>query len=267
MKRILFSAALLSAVIGSAHAHEIWVETAHTHGGEILKAELGYGDFPELTPIPQDRKHIFSQPLQLVTEKGTENLVQKGTHNYQYQSKKPVAEGSFLVLGTYRPTFWSKNSAGWKQQNMVEMPDAEYCEQTRMYAKNIVNVGHESAGKTVITRPAGQGLEIVPLDNPANIRVGEAFPVKVLFNGEPLPGATLTATFDGFSQPDPKVHKVEAQAFSDTTLDDGSTQIIPLRQGFWKARVVHKSQFPDQKTCQNLASYATLTFQIGHAHH
>ncbi len=263
----VFCALLLAVCTAPASAHEIWAETAHTHGGDILKAELGYGDFPELTPIPAERRHIFSQPMQLVTEKGTENLLQKGRHNYQYQSRQPVREGSYLVLGTYRPTFWSKNSNGWQQVSLRDMPDAEYCEQTRMYAKNIVNVGHESATKSVITRPVGHGLEIVPLDNPANIRVGEAFPVKVLFNGEPLPDATLTATFDGFSEADPKVHKVEAQAFSDTTLADGSTKIIPLRHGFWKARVVHKTDFPDAQSCQKLASYATLTFQIGHSHH
>ncbi|MBF1281921.1 MAG: DUF4198 domain-containing protein, partial [Neisseria sp.] len=35
----------------AAHAHRLWVETAHTHGGEYLEAELGYGEFPELEPI------------------------------------------------------------------------------------------------------------------------------------------------------------------------------------------------------------------------
>ncbi|MDO5640721.1 MAG: DUF4198 domain-containing protein [Neisseria sp.] len=266
MQRI-FTAFCLTTALTTAHAHEIWLESAHTHGGEILKAELGYGDFPELSPIPQDRLPIFSRPVQLVTDKGTENLLQKGRHNYQYQSQKPVSEGSFLLLATYRPTFWSKNRQGWKQVNMTEMPDAEYCEQTRMYAKNIANIGHHSNSKTLISRPVGHGLEIVPLENPANIRVGEALPVRVLFNGEPLPDVALTATFDGFGEPDPKVHKIEAQAFSDTTLADGSTKIIPLRQGFWKARVVHKSDFSNPKICQKLASYATLTFQIGHSHH
>ena len=56
----------------AAHAHRVWVETAHTHGGEYLEAELGYGEFPELEPIAKDRLHIFSKPMQLVTEKGKE---------------------------------------------------------------------------------------------------------------------------------------------------------------------------------------------------
>lgn len=195
-------------------------------------------------------------------------MVQRG-RNYQFETARPVSEGSFLLLGQYRPTFWSQNAAGWKQQNMTEMKDATYCEQTSMFGKSVVNVGHESTGKDIISRPVGHLLEIVPLENPANIRVGEPFPVQVLFKGEPLPDATLVATFDGFTHRDPadKSHRVEAQAFSDTTRADGRVNIIPLRQGEWKARVVHKTDFPDQAVCQKLAAYATLTFEIGHLHH
>ena len=252
----------------AAHAHRVWVETAHTHGGEYLEAELGYGEFPELEPIAKDRLHIFSKPMQLVTEKGKENMIQKVTYNYQYRSKLPVKDGSYLVTAEYQPTFWSKNSAGWKQASIKEMPDASYCEQTRMFGKNIVNVGHESADTAIITKQVGQHLEIVPLDNPANVHVGERFKVRVLFNGEPLPNATVTATFDGFDTSDrSKTHKTEAQAFSDTTDDKGEVSIIPLRQGFWKASVEHKADFPDQSVCQKQANYTTMTFQIGHSHH
>ncbi|EGV35214.1 TPA: DUF4198 domain-containing protein [Neisseria weaveri] len=251
----------------AAHAHRVWVETGHTHGGEILKAELGYGEFPDMEPIAADRLNIF-KPLQLVTAEGKQDLQQKGEHNYQYQSKRPVRDGSYLVIAEYLPTFWSKNAAGWKRVDMKAMPDATYCEQTRMYGKNIVNVGHESADTAIITKPVGHKLEIVPLDNPANIHVGERFKVKVLFNGEPLPNATLTATFDGFDTSDrSKTHKVEAQAFSDKTGADGTVDIIPLRQGFWKANVEHSTAYSDPAVCQKQANYSTLTFEIGHAHH
>ncbi|MFC3874919.1 DUF4198 domain-containing protein [Neisseria musculi] len=267
MKKTALFALMALFCSTAAQAHRVWVETAHTHGGEILKAELGYGEFPDMELIAQERLHIFSKPMQLITEKGKEDLVQKGQYNYQYQSKKPVKEGSYLVTAEYRPTFWSKNKAGWKQASIREMSDADYCEQTRMYGKNIVNVGHESADTKIITRPVGQGLEIVPLDNPANVHVGGRFKVRVLFNGEPLPGAAVTATFDGFDTGSRSNHKVEAQAFYDKTGDDGSVDIIPLRQGFWKASVEHKIDFPDPKICGKQASYTTLTFQIGHQAH
>lgn len=263
---LLTSALFLTS---TAHAHRVWVETGHTHGGEILKAELGYGEFPELSPIAKDRESLF-KPMQLVTEKGKEDLMrQRGGENYQYQSKSAVKDGSYIVTAEYVPTFWSKNAAGeWKRVGMTEMPDATYCEQSAMYGKQIVNVGHDSAGTAVITRPVGHRLEIVPLDNPANIHVNDRFKVKVLLNGEPLPNATVTATFDGFDTSDrSKTHKTEAQAFSDTTNSQGEVSIIPLRQGFWKASVEHKADYPDQKVCQKQAAYTTLTFQIGHAQH
>lgn len=261
------AAALLCGVALSAHAHRVWVSADHTHGGEILKAELGYGEFPDFEPIVAERLDIF-KPLQLVTEAGKQNLLQKGQYNYQYQSAKPVKEGSYLVLGEYKPTFWSKNAQGWKRVSMSEMPDAQYCEQTRMYGKYIANIGHDSADTAIISKPVGQALEIVPLDNPANVRVGERFKVKVLLNGEPLPNAVLTATFDGFDTSDrSKSHKVEAQAFSDVTAADGTVDIIPLRQGFWKANIEHKTDFSDPKICQKAAYYTTLTFQIGHSDH
>lgn len=268
MKKTWLIAGMIGLFSLNAHAHRVWVSTDHTHGGEILKAELGYGEFPEMSPIAKERLAIFREPMQLFGVNGKQNLVQKGEFNYQYQSKAPLPEGSYLVTATYQPTFWSKNAQGWKQADMTKLEGATYCEQTRMYGKNIVNVGHDSADTRAVTRPVGQTLEIVPLDNPANIHVGDRFKVKVLFNGEPLPGATVTATFDGFDNTDrSKTHKVEAQAFSDTTGDDGTVDIIPLRQGFWKASVEHKTDYPDQKVCQKLAAYTTLTFQIGHSHH
>lgn len=267
MKNTMLAALLLGVALPAA-AHEVWVNADHTHGGEILKAQLGYGHYPEFEPIAADRLHIFPQPLQLHTPDGKINLVQRG-QNFEFQTEKPVADGSYILSGQYRPTFWSRNADGWKQQNMTQMRDAQYCEQTSMFGKSIVNVGHDSAAKSFISRPLGHMLELVPLENPANLRVGEPFPVRVLFNGEPLPDATVVATFDGFTHRDPadKSHRLEAQAFSDTTRADGVVNIIPLRQGAWKARVVHKTEFSDQTVCQKLAAYATLTFDIGHIHH
>ena len=90
MKKTLMLLAASALFATSAHAHRVWVETAHTHGGEYLEAELGYGEFPELEPIARDRQHIFSKPMQLVTEEGKENMIQRGTYNYQYRSNRPA---------------------------------------------------------------------------------------------------------------------------------------------------------------------------------
>ncbi|OOR89599.1 phosphoribosylglycinamide formyltransferase [Moraxella caviae] len=264
---LLMACAAASVLCVPAKAHRVWVQADHVHGGEVLRANLGYGEFPKFEPIAKTRTDLFA-PLTLVTDKGKQTLVQKDAKNYRYQSKSPVQEGSFLLLAEYKPTFWSKNGAGWQRQNLMQMPDASYCEQTRMYGKAVVNVGHDSADTAVITRPVGQLLEMVPLDNPANVHVGEPLAVRVLYRGEPLANHPVSATFAGFDVSDRShTHKESAQAFFDTTNDDGVVHIIPLRQGFWQASVKYKIDFHDPKLCQHEATYSTLTFDIGGHHH
>ncbi|MGQ0286003.1 DUF4198 domain-containing protein [Pasteurellaceae bacterium 22721_9_1] len=263
-----FLATLLCSVAASVQAHRVWMQADHTHENEILKADLGYGEFPHLEQIPEKRLHFFERGVTLFGADGKQKLVQKSDKNYHFETAQPVKEGSYILAGEYKPTFWSKNAEGWKQADMKNMDKPTYCELTSMYGKNIVNVGHESAGKDVISKPIGHQLEIVPLDNPANINVSDLFKVKVLYRGEPLPNVTLTATFDGFDTADhSKTHKVEAQAFSDVTADDGTVNIIPLRQGFWKAQVTYEVPFKDPAQCQVEKHYATLTFDIGRTYH
>lgn len=247
-------------------AHEVWVDTDYPTANQVLRANIGYGDFPALSTIADDRLHIFKKPVQLHTPKGHYNLIKTGKHNFSFKTKKSLPSGSYLLTAEYSPTFWSQNKEGWKQVNMNVMTDATYCEQTQMYGKKVVNIGG-SKSTQFITQPLGQGLEIIPLDNPANARVGKPFPLKVLFNGKPLEGETLVATFKGFAPKDPHdhYHKLEPQAFSDTTRDDGTVQLYPWHAGQWKIRVVHKSEYPNPKECQKLASYATLSIDIGSA--
>lgn len=267
MKKTAIVAAVLGLMsIQAASAHEMWAAAEHMHSGEILQAAIGYGHFPKQEPIAAERIAIF-KTMELVGQNGKQTLKQHG-ENYQYVSQKPLQEGSYLVLATYQPTFWSENKQGWKQQSLLQMKEAHYCEQSAMYGKAVLNVGHGVTNNDVISRPVGQMLEIVPLVNPAKVHVGEKMPVQVLFKGEPLAGATLVATFDGFSprEPQDKSHALGAQAFSDQTNAQGITHIIPLREGDWKAKVVHKTDYSNQSECQKLAAYATLTFAIGSAH-
>ena len=91
-------------------AHEVWVDAQHTHAGERLQAAIGYGHFPKQEKIAADRLHIFA-PMQLQGKTGTQILKQQG-ENYQYTSVNGLKEGSYLVLATYRPTFWSENASG-----------------------------------------------------------------------------------------------------------------------------------------------------------
>ena len=95
----------------------------------------------------------------------TVDLTNKG-RNYQYVSKSRLKDGSLLGWrGVHKPTFWSQNSEGWKQKTLKDLPGATYCEQAQMFA-SVFASGQPGVDGSVLIRPVGHGLELVPLKNP-----------------------------------------------------------------------------------------------------
>ena len=260
-----------------AQAHDVWVAApTHQPAGQILHADLGYShDFPNVEKIADDRVHIF-KPLQLTgSSKKTVDLVNKG-ENYQYVSRAALPEGSYWVSATYKPTFWSKNKDGWKQQTLKQLAGATYCEQAQMFGKSFVQVGNGAVDEAVLARPIGQELELVPLKNPNEVKAGGILPVKVLYKGEPLVKATVTASSDTLAEMDLESthdHR-EPQGFSGKTDKNGVVNVITLIDGLWKIKVVNETDYGDKSVCQKDNTYATLIVPVGtkraaarHAHH
>ncbi len=236
-----------------ASAHDFWVNATQEASGPV-KAQIGYGhDFPAAEAIAADRLHIF-KPLRLVTAEGTVDMTQKG-ENYAYESAAALKKGSYLVLGDYKPTFWSQNADGWKQANRSQMTDATYCEEAVMTGKAILNV-EGGVDTTLITQPTGQKIEIVPQVNPASVKPGGVFPIQVLYEGKPVKTAEVTATLAGFPSK-------ESKAFYGRTDLKGMIDVIPLQSGYWFIQVKHKAPYSDLKLCDEVVAVGTLSFHIG----
>ncbi len=247
----LFSLVFMCA--SCAMAHDFWANASVKDG--IINADIGYGhDFPTPEPIPEERVKIFA-PMQLVTDKETVTLEQSG-ENYAYKGKFPYEKGTFLVVGTYKPTFWSKGPDGWKMVPRDEYKDSTYAQEAAMYSKLILNVGgaedDEMAKKAV-----GQRLEIIPQVNPAKVKAGGKFPVQVVSDGQPLKNAQLTAVFAGFNEKD-----VYHKAFMGKTDANGMINIIPLKAGYWFAQVSHKIVNEDKTKADEVELLSGLTFNI-----
>ena len=198
------------------------------------------------------------------SSKKTVDLVNKG-ENYQYVSKAALPEGSYWVSATYKPTFWSKNQDGWKQQTLKQLAGSTYCEQSQMFGKSFVQVGNGAVDEAVLTRPIGQELELVPLKNPNEVKAGGILPVKVLYKGEPLVKATVTASSDTLAEMDLESthdHR-EPQGFSGKTDKNGVVNVITLIDGLWKIKVVNETDYSDKSVCQQDKAYATLIVPVG----
>lgn len=231
-------------------AHDFWVDG---YNSSVFKGYLGYAHY-FFTPekIAKDRVDIF-EPLVIIDKdlKST-TLINEG-ENYQYNSKQALDDGTYILKSSYKPTFWIKAKDNkWEMgKTKKDVQNAQSCEQTSRFAKGIVNIGDDK--NDFVTKPIGQNLEIVPLDNPSNFKVGVPFKVQVLLDGKPAKTVEVKGTFENFT---------EGQfAFYGTTDSKGEIEILPLRGGKWV--LLTKATKPyENEDCDKISYSSTLSFQV-----
>ncbi len=112
----------------------------------------------------------------------------------------------------------------------------------------------EGAGE--VSRVVGQELELVPLKNPAALKVGDTLPIKVLFKGQPVPDyPPVNATYAGFENK-------YAFAHTSSAGKDGITNLRILHNGTWLVMVSVKQPYPDAKECDTVSYTSVLTFEV-----
>ena len=249
MKRNLFAFLVLAAFSSQALAHDFWLLG---DSKEVTSVDIGFGhDFPNPEKIDEKRVNNFETPY-ILTKSGEKLSLKQSGENYHYERAK-LEDGTYLIIGEYKPTFWTEaNDGTWHMnKNKKDIKGAKFCRHATMSAKGIINL---NAKDDFVTNPTHQRLEIVPLDNPANFKVGVPFKVKILFEGKPLENATLDGTFDGFLK--------EKSAFHGQTEPDGTIEVLALKPGKWLLQTVHKMPFADSKICDDETIAATLAFEL-----
>lgn len=106
------------------------------------------------------------------------------------------------------------------------------------YAKTLVEVGQ--GGPRAFDRVAGHPLEFVPLEDPAALRTGGTFAVRLLYRGRPLAGARVHADRVPM-EPGLTPEAAAAQATHGTveTDADGVARVPVTGGGLWNVRGIH----------------------------
>jgi hypothetical protein len=120
----------------------------------------------------------------------------------------------------------------------MQMPKEVHPEQPYLvcFAKNAMNMTGDGAASKAV---GGNGvLEIVPMQDLSGLRAGEPFEVKVLFKGNPLPGATVGAAYDGLPLEDGE----QAYSIQESTDANGVARIAFDRAAFWLLNAGHAVQ-------------------------
>ena len=120
-------------------------------------------------------------------------------------------------------------------------------------AKSLVSVGPPS--DTQRDRALGFPLELVAEGNPYAMRAGRPLPVRLTFQGEPLPGALVVAI--NSLNPQQKQH-----ARSDA---DGRVRLSLPPGGMWLIKAVHMVAAPAGSDADWTSYWASLTFEPGAA--
>ncbi|MDR0354547.1 MAG: DUF4198 domain-containing protein [Deltaproteobacteria bacterium] len=232
-------------------AHDFWLSEHSALPGQKMILTLGYGhNFPIGEEIPAENLATRFQPVTLAGPSGSFVLTQ-GQETKLLVADKPTEPGLYVASGATTPLFLTQTTSGWviKAKNEVENPVTSNL--SAKYSKAIINVG---GGKgDLLDKPVGHKLEFIPLSDPADLKPGEAFSAKVLFQGEPLAGATVTALPAGLEEP-------VLQATADSL---GLVSLKLDRPGLWRLMTEHLIEFEGDKTkADNELNIATLTFKI-----
>lgn len=134
------------------------------------------------------------------------------------------------------------------------------------YAKTVVQVGR--AGGRAFARAAGHPAELLPLRDPAGLRVGDTLPVELRFRGRVVPGAHLHAgAFPAEAAlTDTAVARVAAAGDVSLTTDaTGTARVVVDRPGTWNVRTLHIVPADPGSGADWDVHWATLVFEVSGA--
>ncbi|EAQ28239.1 hypothetical protein NAP1_11608 [Erythrobacter sp. NAP1] len=206
MIRILLTALALTVSTGAA-AHSFWLQPEdHTpEAGEEVLIEFKVGDAGDVNDWGLYWERIASlrlfspdgvvdQQRGVRTTGGDEpgsavvSIRSEGTHILAFESNP-----SFSDLEAERFNNYVKHEGltGIAADRTLRGTTGE--NGTELYsrrAKTLLQVGEQRTRN--VTRPIGQVLEIVPLQNPFTLEPSDALDLQVLFRGQPLEGAMVS---------------------------------------------------------------------------
>lgn len=147
------------------------------------------------------------------------------THDAKIELKKG---GAAVIAGHRQPILWSITPDGEGDGGRDKNKNAIKVTRYEKFAKLILPVDGNSQGFNAKT---GQRLEIIPIDNPLEAKVGDEPRFRVLLDGKPAIFDMVYATYDGFSD------IANAWAFSASPSSHGEAKIRISNPGLWLVRV------------------------------
>ena len=247
---------LMELVSITVYAHSLWltVDNYNPSPGQEIAINIGWGHkFPQDDQPPA--KMVRMMNLFLVNPQGERIPLsikpkgKKGVESIKVKLEDPGTYLAVLAVGT----FVSKTIEGYFYKPKSELKNVLKSVWYEAVAKAIINVG--PPGGIAFKKGLGYQFEIVPLENPANIKEGEMLPVYCLLKGKPTK-AWIYATYAGFSS--------LRNTFAWTTQTDKemTAKVKILKRGIWLVKTKDSLPYKDPTKADSYKFISTLTFEI-----
>jgi uncharacterized GH25 family protein len=261
---LLFGTVALLFFSTNAFAHNLWLNPGNHYPevGETVDIEIGWGHKYLESRTDQEVKEETIKDISAVDPDGNiVELERKSPSLFQLKIDKP---GVYLVTAGIKPGIFTTTPEGRKWANKKEVQHPLKCTAYEIIAKTLIVAGKNDRN---LSTPTGQPIEVILLEDPSNLKIGDALPIKVLFEGKPLAGISLNAKYAGYDKetsddghghgPGEKHYPAETK-----TDDQGEATITPETSGHWIIILSHRTPYPDTETCDEYMYNAAFTFEI-----
>mgnify|MGYP002624419069 CR=1 FL=1 len=235
--RKIFSALLILSLCTQLHAHELTIKPKSTEfkQGEIFEATVQSSHkfiIPEEVEILERVKAGIFEDGKFINSKLTadeKNLC----INFDVTPKN--INSSIILFATKDGETWCITNEGGKSgaKSKLEAQGLKVISANKYdkFAKIILNASHEDKNfNAALNFP----LEIIPVTNPADVKTGEYFDVKILLNGQNYTGP-VWASYDGFTPEYENTYSYYTEA------ENGIAHIKITNPGLWGVRAVQNN--------------------------
>lgn len=292
MNILLKTMAVFFLLASNVQAHMLWVNAfeSSAHKPGHVTTSLGWGHVLPIDDVTNsvnaritlDKYFVMTPdgkqiPLHLPGTKLAEPFLQNDTLDLyeadiacrKISMKETSPHGVYLIAAESQKAFHTRyiDSKGRKRfalkpkNKIKDLKKVLFAVQYQAFAKSYVTVG-----KWVQPKPIGQGLEITPLTDLSNVKVGDMVEFDVRFNGQPLsygPNGIeyITASSPSFGK--------NGKFYLFSYISKGKAQFQVQSAGQWLVNVFHNEpvtadgplkELHDKVT--NVGSGATLTFTV-----
>jgi uncharacterized GH25 family protein len=262
-KRFLLGLCVLFLATEGVTAHDLWVVPGkfRLQSGEKIRIFLNSGDeFPKSDSLLGEFR-ISSLMLFSTSEQSPLSRFFADGKSLTTEMKAPLQGTVVLSLAT-KPRLVRLKSDEFneyvKEEGLLRIfnereehgeLDDTVVERYTKWAKAILFV---EEGDEAWQKPTGMTIEIMPEDDLYEYSAGQELSFQVLFDGKPLPGATLVAQRAGGPR----------KELEDVTDNEGRARFIFAESGRWYVRTIHMIRLVDDPETQWESFWATLTFEV-----